>query len=284
VSPLRPAASPLVALTALLTGCAGGAPLLYPAHTLPPNKVSFAAGTSGHFGLGGLATAADALDAAAATPGGADSDAEQHAFVQGALAKFAVAPGVAPFVAARAGLGDQNEAGLTWTGRSIRIDGRHAFEWRSYALSLGIAGIGGLARPGDQPPDSPMGVDTGLRAAELSSLRGYGFELPVVFGYRSDADVVMLWVGARGGFERDTFNFTLVESPAEAYASNGDASRYWVGGLLGFAIGLQPIQVRVEIDAAYESVSGHVLLGEGEAEADVRGLSLTPAMAISAKF
>jgi hypothetical protein len=273
-----------VALTALLTGCAGGAPLMYPAHTLPPNKVSFAAGTTGHFGLGGLATAADALDAAASTPGGADSDAEQYGFVQGALAKFAVAPGVAPFVAARAGLGDQNEAGLTWTGRTIRLDGRHAFEWHSYALSLGIAGIGGLARPGDQPPESPMGVDTGLRSAELSSLRGYGFELPVVFGYRSDADVVMLWAGARGGFERDTFNFTLVESPAEAYASTGDASRYWVGGLIGFAIGLQPIQVRVELDAAYESVSGHVVLGEGEAEADVHGLSLTPGMAISAKF
>jgi len=67
-------------------------------------------------------------------------------------------------------------------------------------------------------------------------------------------------------------------------ASSGDATRYWAGGLLGFAIGLHPIQVRAELDLAYESVSGNLDLGEGEVPAHVSGLSLTPAMAISAKF
>jgi hypothetical protein len=257
---------------------------MYPAHTLPESAITFAAGTSGHLGLGGLDTATDALDASSSIPGGADTDAEQYAFVQGALARFAVAPGVAPFVAARAGLGGHNEAGFTYTGRGIRLDGRHAFEWPSLALSLGLCASGALARPGDQPANSPMGQDTGLRMVELTSLRGYGFELPVVFGYRSDADVVLLWMGARAGIERDTFNFTLVESPDQAYSSTGDATRYYAGGLVGFAVGLHPIQVRVELDAAYESVSGHVVLGEGELPADVSGVSLTPAMAISAKF
>lgn len=268
-----------------LGGCGGGAPLLYPAHTLPESAISFAAGTSGHFGLGGLATATEQLDQAAQTPGGAVGDAERAAFVQGALTEFAVAPGVAPFVAARVGLGGHNEAGLTYTGRGIRLDGRHAFEWPSFALSLGLGASGALARAGDQPPDSPpMGSDTGLRAVELNSLRGYGLELPVLFGYRSDADVVLLWVGLRAGFERDTFNATLVESPDEVYGTTGDASRLWAGGLVGFAIGLPPIQVRAELDAAYESVHGTLLTGSGEVAADVRGLSLTPAMAISAKF
>lgn len=274
----------VAALAALLVGCGGGAPLLHPAHTLPASDISFAVGTSGHVALGGLATADDALKSAGTTPGGADSPADQYAFVQGALTRFAVAPGVAPFVAARAGLGGHNEAGFTYTGRAIRLDGRHAFEWPTLALSLGVAATGALARPGDQPPNSTMSQDTGLRAVELNSLRGYGVELPVVFGYRSDADVVMVWVGARAGLERDTFDFTLVESPDEVYGSSGDATRYWAGGLLGFAIGLHPIQVRAELDLAYESVHGHLELADGALPADVSGLSLTPAMAISAKF
>ncbi|HEY6079437.1 MAG TPA: hypothetical protein VIW29_11570, partial [Polyangiaceae bacterium] len=202
------------ALAALLVGCGGGAPLLHPAHTLPASAVTFAVGSSGHLALGGLATATDAVDGASSLPGGATTPAQQHAFVQGALTEFAVAPGVAPFVAARAGLGGHNEAGFAYTGRGIRLDGRHAFEWPSLALSLGAAVSGAFARPGDAPPDAPMpGASAGLRAIELDSLRGYGAELPVVFGYRSDADVVMIWVGARAGLEFDTFDFTLVKSP-----------------------------------------------------------------------
>ena len=283
----QPVVAALAALLvgSLLVGCGGGAPLLHPAHTLPASAVTFAVGTSGHLALGGLATATDALEGAGSVPGGLTTPAEQHAFVQGALTDFAVAPGVAPFVAARAGLGGHNEAGFAYTGRGIRLDGRHAFEWPSLALSLGAAVSGAFARPGDQPPDTPMqGEDAGLVGAELNSLRGYGLELPVVFGYRSEADVVMLWVGARAGLEFDTFDFTLVKTPQAVYGSSGDASRYWAGGLLGFAIGLHPIQVRAELDVAYESVSGQVDLGDGPVSADVSGVSLTPAMAISAKF
>ncbi|HEY6080142.1 MAG TPA: hypothetical protein VIW29_15115, partial [Polyangiaceae bacterium] len=214
---------------------------------------------------------------------------------QGALTEFAVAPGVAPFVAARAGLGGHNEAGFAYTGRGIRLDGRHAFEWPSLALSVGAALSGALARPGELPPcdyriamptlclNEPMDPFAGVRSVELSSLRGYGVELPVVFGYRSEADVVMLWVGARGGVERDTFDYTLITFDTVS-ASSGDATRFWAGGLLGFAIGLHPIQVRAELDVAYESVSGNLELGDGPVPADVSGVSLTPAMAISAKF
>ncbi len=267
-----------------MPGCGGGAPLLHPAHVLPANAVSFAAGTSGRFSLGGLARAEQKLDDAAALPGGATTAAERRDFVAGALTRLAVAPGVAPFVAARAGLGAGNEAGLSYLGRALRLDARHAFEWPSVALSLGLAGTGALSRAGDKPTREVTGQDAGLRSVEVTSLRGYGLELPVVVGYRSGADVVMLWAGLRAGFERDTFDLVLVEAPDEQFGTSGEAMRYWGGGLLGFAIGLAPIQVRVEIDAAYESAHGNLLTGGGELAADVGGVSLTPAMAISAKF
>ena len=273
-----------IATSSFGLSCGGGAPLLYPAHTLPPSSVSFAAGSSGRVTIGGLASAVDDLADAAAVHGGAVTSKERAAFVRGALARFAVAPGVAPFAAARVGLGQHREAGLSYLGRAMRLDGRHAFEWPSVALSVGLGGTGVLSRAGDKPARTVMGQDAGLRSVDVASLSGYGFELPVVLGYRSSADVVLLWGGLRAGLERDEFDVVLVETPDEQLGTSGAATRYWAGGLVGFAIGLRPIQVRVEIDAAYESVHGDLLTSGGGQTANVAGLSLTPAMAISAKF
>jgi hypothetical protein len=274
----------LVLGAVLLSGCGGGAPLLHPAHTLPASEVTFAAGTSGRFTLGGLQRAEGDLDGAAETPGGARSPQERQAFTRGTLSRIAVAPGVAPFVAARAGLGHQNEAGLTYTGRGARLDGRHAFEWPSLALSVGAAASAAFAQPGSESQAPPPSSGGGLRAMSLTSLSGFGLELPLVFGYRSQADVVRLWTGLRAGFERDRFNVSLVEAPDSPADGHGKATRYWGGGLIGFSVGLAPIEVRVEVDAAYESASGSLFTSAGEATGDVAGWSLTPAMAISAKF
>jgi hypothetical protein len=268
----------------LLAGCGGGGPLLHPAHSLPESAVTFAAGSSGRVSLAGLRSAESELEGAGALAGGAVTAEERAGFVKGALSRFAVAPGVAPFVAARVGLGGHNEAGLSYLGRALRLDGRHAFEWPNVALSVGLAGLGALARPGDRPDRGVAGENAGLRSVELTSLSGYGGELPVLLGYRSSADVVLAWVGIRAGVERDTFDVVLVQVPDEQLASSGSATRSWAGGLVGFALGLPPIQVRVELDAAYESVHGNILTGGGELTGDVTGWSLTPAMAISAKF
>lgn len=279
----------LVGLGAVLGGCGGGAPLLHPAHTLRDGQVAFTAGSSGRFALGGLARATDALDASVTIPGGATTPEERAQLAEGALARFAVAPGVAPFAGARVGLGEQNEAGFAWTGRGVRLDGRHAFEWRTVALSLGLAATGALARPGTLPEqrvDDPHlePGEPGLRDAELTSLSGYGLELPVLFGYRSDADVVQLWAGLRAGFERDQFQLRLVESPDNALGSRGDATRFFGGGLVGLSVGLSPIEVRAELSAAYESVRGKLRTRGADLTGEVAGLSLTPAMGISAKF
>jgi hypothetical protein len=271
----------------LSTACAGGVPLLHPAHTLPEGDVSFAAGTSGHLTVGELERAKSRLDDSAGIPGGATGDEERRAFAEGALSRIAVAPGVAPFAAARVGLGHHNEAGISYTGRSFRVDGRHAFEWPTLALSVGASATGALARPGDGPErqvgDMPK-AGGGLRTLNVTSLTGYGLELPLLFGYRSSADVVKLWTGLRAGFERDSANLRLVVSPDTALATSGNATRLWGGGLVGFSVGLAPIEVRVELDAAYQTVHGSLLTADGKLSADVAGWSLTPAMAISAKL
>ena len=269
----------------LLNACAGGAPLLHPAHTLPEGDVSFAAGTSGHLTVGELGRADARLDAVARS--GDYDETGERGFVEGALTRLAVAPGVAPFLAGRVGLGNHNEAGISYTGRSFRLDARHAFEWRTVALSLGAAGIGALSRPADEPRqrlDDMTGASASLRNMKVASLGGYGAEVPVLFGYRSDADVVKLWTGLRAGFERDSANLALVVAPDTAVSTTGEATRFWGGGLVGFSVGLAPIEVRVELDAAYQTVHGTLRKGTSDVSADVAGWSLTPAMAISAKL
>lgn len=283
------AASAALPAALVLAACGGGGPLLHPAHTLPNGEVSFTAGTSGRFALGGLRTAQKRLEESIAIQGGATEPDELSGFAAGAIARFAVAPGVAPFAAARVGLGQQNEAGLGWTGRGVRVDGRHAFEWRRYALSVGLAATGALARPGKLPQDrvddpEGSGGSGGLRSVELTSLGGYGLELPLLFGYRSDADVVQLWAGVRGGFERDSFQFRLVEWPDDSFGSHGDATRFWAGGLVGFSVGLAPVEVRVELNAGYENARGKLRVHSGDLSGRAAGISLTPAMGISAKF
>ncbi len=270
----------------LVLGCGGGGPLLHPAHTLPEGRISFAAGSSGHFMAGKLARAKQELDAAPGVAGGAVSADERLAFTRGALAVLAVAPGVAPFLAARIGLAADNEVGLGYTGRTTRLDFRHAFASQSYALSVGVSGLGVLSRAGDAPRDEVTQQEPGggLRFAKLTSASGYGAELPFLVGYRSAADVVVLWTGLRAGFERSRYEISLVVTPDTALSSDADATRFWGGGLLGFAVGLSPIQVRVELDAAYESVSGSLLTGQGRVRADLAGWSVTPAAAIAASF
>jgi hypothetical protein len=268
----------------LLSGCGGGGPLLHPAHTLPKGDVTFAAGTSGTFTLGGLRRAENDLDAAAGTPGGATSEQARRGFTNGSLTRAVIAPGVAPFIAARVGLDNHNEAGISYTGRGGRLDARHAFEWPNVAVSVGGAALGVFADSGREPQPAEPGMGGGFSELSLRSTSGYGFELPVLFGYRSSADVVKLWTGLRAGLARYGYNASVIEAPNRPAAANGKATRWWGGGLVGFSVGLAPVEVRVEVDAAYESIHGSQSTSEGELTGDVAGWSLTPAMAISAKF
>ena len=105
------------------SGCAGGMPLLHPARTLAAGEVRAAGGLSGQIAVGSIANDLRSARALAATnadlPGLPGSN---PAFAKGALVAAAVAPGLAPFVAGRVGIGGQAEGGITYTGRAARID------------------------------------------------------------------------------------------------------------------------------------------------------------------
>ncbi len=287
-SALRPTiASISLGLAAL--GCGAGTPLLHPVHPLPAKHFSATAGLSQHFVFGGARDAFDRADAIGADPNGI-SPAEEPALLEGAVVQALSTPELAPFVAGRAGLPGDNEMGVSYTGRRVRVDVRHAFLFSpKLALSLG-GGISGLVPNvgADQPrAPGPRVVDnssTGtIGGLDTGSVTGFGLDIPLLIGWRSQPDVVHLWAGARAFFEHAAADFVLrVDPNAEQDAvAEASAQRYGVGGLVGLAVGVEPIWVAAEIAANTERLEADVTApNAGPLDLSVRGVTLAPAAAL----
>jgi hypothetical protein len=244
---------------ASLAGCGGGLPLLHPAAALEAGDVEAAAGLSANIAAGGVAGALDDAKNDTLAHGGAP----QHdaTFARGALALASIGPGLAPWVAARVGIGSSFDVGLGYSGRAVRADVR-----RSFPLSPGFAasvGAGGLAVVGGQPEGGDLpGVD-------VASLHGGGADVPVVVGFESDGQFYRVWIGARAGWEH-------VEVSGTPWVAALRASRLWAGGLVGLAVGFRHLYVAVEFDASYASVAGDY----ADVHTRVEGLVVAPATAL----
>jgi hypothetical protein len=193
-------------------------------------------------------------------------------YSKGALVAASVNPGIAPFVGARVGVGYDVEGGLSYTGRGMRIDFRRAFYFgdeNAWALSLGVGGsaaLYGRLQGGELP-----GVN-------LSDLRGWGADVPLLVGYEASSGLYMIWLGARAGWEHVTISqLTTEPGPGLGVPPIGlSADRYWGGGVLGAATGFRHVHVAIELDVSYESVSGSF----GGTAATVDGVAITPATAL----
>jgi hypothetical protein len=296
VRALRPG---ILALACGVSACGGGAATLYPAHTLAQNQVTAGAGVSNNFAFDVGARTTTVVPPTAGT----GTDPEQI-FFEDQIRRALMTPGLAPWVGARVGIGGHNEAGLTYTGRTARLDARHAFVSDSVALSIGLGASGVLVHPGSYPPPEPgTTVDVGRFTDQQSKLSaaGWGLELPVIAGWRSSGSVVSVWGGARAGFERLGGGMVVPDPrplpnpddpPRPPLQADLVGSRLWAGGLLGFAIGVKPIWIAVELDAAYQAMwAGAAFPAEtqspidpAERKATFSGVTVAPTGAIIGKF
>ena len=257
---------------AAATGCGGGAPLLHPARTLPVGDVRAAAGVSANVAAGSLGEdLRSARDLAARDPQQAPgAPGTNAAYAKGALVAAAIAPGLAPFVGARVGVGNSFEGGLAYTGRAVRADLRRSFDDGRASLSIGLGLSAALS--GRQTSNELPNVD-------LASLKGYGADIPLLVGWESAGGIYKVWGGARGGFERVVVE-TLTSEPKAVTLGNApvhlDANRYWGGGVVGLATGLGHVHVALELSAAFQVATGTY---NGN-DVTVRGITLAPATAL----
>ena len=244
---------------------------MHPAHVLSQGRTRFAAGAAANFAAGGASDAINKADADRIT---ANTGNPTPTYTAGALAVAAFAPGVAPFVAGRVGLGYNAEGGFSYTGHAMRLDARYAIEGESIALSVGVGGSALLSRRGTL-------TNQQLGGLALEGVSGWGADLPVVFGWRSEDDIVWWWIGARGGYESLRGTITLVV-PANPYPLNGDvdAHRVMVAGLTGLAVGFRHFHAGVEVQGGYHDAQG-ALWG---IDAEVKGFTLSPSAALLGTF
>ena len=263
---------PLLLCASCLAGCAGGSPLLHPARALEAGIVRAAAGVSANVAAGSAAddlrsAREEAVRPGATVPGLPGTD---PGYAKGALVAAAMAPGLAPFVAARVGVGNRFEGGIAYTGRGARIDMRRSFDFERVSLSAGV-GVSGAFYGRDQSTPLP-GVD-------LSSLHGYGADIPLLVGWHSDGDHYQVWAGVRGGAERDDIE-TVTSEPKDVTLFPPPirlrATRFWAGPIAGIGTGFRHIHVAAEIAASYQSVTGDF----NDTHVTVTGFGITPAAAV----
>ncbi|MFT3766356.1 MAG: hypothetical protein QM820_12720 [Minicystis sp.] len=242
----------VASLSLLGSACGGGGPLLHPAHVLPPGSVSVGAGLSGQLALKSLPSGPSAVN-------------------DGSLQELGVAPGVAPWISGRMGVAGDNDVGLTYSGRAIRVDGRHAFSLGKPTLSVGLGASAIMARrPGD--------------GNDASGVFGGGADVPILIGVRSASDIYALWFGPRAGFEIMGGRLQL---GADTAAQTFDVhARHFYGMLVaGLRVGFRHVHVALELDAGYHRVDGTFkATGSGEAETHVQQITLTPAGALEVSF
>lgn len=264
----------LAALAAATIGCGGGSPLLHPARTLSSGDVRAAGGVSAHVVPGSLgedlrrAREIVARDTTGTTSPGEPGTNPDYA--KGALVAAAVAPGLAPFVGARVGVGNAFEGGLAYTGRGVRVDMRRSFDDGPYSLSVGLgasAALYGRQQGGDLPN------------VDLGSLHGYGADVPVLFGWQSLSGLYSVWAGPRAGFEWVAVE-RLTSEPRDMTLAPPqirlEATRWHAGGVVGVATGFNHVHVALEAGVAYQIVNGTYNAND----VGVRGLTVTPATAV----
>jgi hypothetical protein len=285
--------SPLaLAFAALTSACGGATPLLHPAHTLAPGRVSFGGGASGTFLAGDAKTSLDEARGVMASGGPTNID-EQRTLTEGTLTSVLATPGLAPWVGARVGIAERTEVGAAYTGTWMRLDARHALEERKLALSFGAAALVLLSHPSADPDEPAGGSSSAVAGVDTGGVYGWGVNVPVIVGYRSDAEVVQAWGGLVGTFEQAFGSVVLSDAtpspnepitPDDVVESRLNGHRISGAAVLGLAVGMEPIWVAVELTGRYFALDG-TLSSDGEKVAsDLSGLSIEPAGAIFGRF
>ncbi|MET0595375.1 MAG: hypothetical protein ABW133_21940 [Polyangiaceae bacterium] len=248
-----------------LAACGGGVPLFHGPHALSPGQTATGVGLSGTFTTGSMRETV--TRARSTTPSAVDPIPPDVSTKYAGIAA-SIAPETAPYVGMRLGLPSDNEVGLSYTGRYLRLDGRHAFESGHWALSIG-GGLSGLWGSGFR---SEQDTPSQQLAATTSA---FGGDVPILFGWQSDAGVVSLWGGARGAFQR-----IVGDSAGEGPSTSIGLNHWRVGGVAGLSFGFRHVHTMLELETAYNSVSGDF----GLAHIKLSGVTLTPAGALRFTF
>ena len=253
---------------------------MHPAQPLPPGVTSVSAGAGSHWIGGQARSEIDAAQSQWATSQGGPQSLTPSA----ALAAAQWTPGVFPWVSMRLGLGSQNEAGVAYTGQRARLDARHAIGRGRWAISLGLGATMGLmhVRAVNGEGTSTFESSESLAGLDTSGVRSVGVDLPFILGWCSAADVARLWLGLRPSYDHG-FGDLILNTQNTPTTLEFRSDTLTVSALAGFAIGLRPLFVAMELGFGDAHAHGTLLNSPFVAttnSASVSAYSFTPAAAL----
>ena len=262
-SQLRASLSAL-ALAFFVVGCGGALPELHPTHAMHPGKQEVTAGMATEVAIGLPYSYTEATQ-----------DPTDPNYPSAQMTQLLVAPTVSPWFSGRFGITKEVELGLAYSGRALRGDGRYVVDLGDFAFSAGL----GLSLIPQQFASSGEGQFQVIG-------NGVGTDLPVLFGWRSSAELVQLWTGLKFRYEYLAGNLPyrddLIDSGAAPERTTSDLSgnRLSLGALAGIAFLVRPVSIRFEV-----MMSKHWGFGEYlGSPLDIELWSFSPAGAIAYQF
>ncbi|HKQ69115.1 MAG TPA: hypothetical protein VJT73_07240, partial [Polyangiaceae bacterium] len=109
-----------------------------------------------------------------------------------------------------------------------------------------------------------------------------GIDVSILLGWRSTAEVVNLWVGPRGGFERarGEANVRPVDGPGGSVGGDFTLRRLYGGGVVGLGLGFRHVHAALELSASFQKVTGSCI----GFDVDVNAFTLSPAGGLVVRF
>ena len=262
----------------LLSGCGAAGPLGHPAHTLKTGEVSGAVGFSTKI----VSSAVKNQIADGQSASGTDADEAESAFFQGVLLEHVLAPGPASWVNARVGLEGNREAGLSFYGRTVRIDGRQGFSNEHWALSFGL-GLSALMRNlVTQDADETSNVGRFAGTEYTSENGSFGIDLPILLGWRGGP--LPAWLGPRAGMRRLRGTIAQMQNTFAEL----EATQLFLSSHTGASVRLGGISLLVETVVSRHWFDATVDFEGGTApvsrSAEMTGWSIEPMLGLTGHF
>ncbi len=284
---------PVLALT-LATGCASTLSTMQTARPLPQGQWQLSYGVGAFVPAGQLFTVVDtgidegkrAADAhERGEPYQLSSENQEKLFAAG-VALAVAPPGVNNELMLRAGVVDDLELGLRYSGISLRLDAKYRLahggdpdtgtivQGRSYDLALGV----GVARHFFKSQ-----VLDALEVMEVEDFSRYDVEVPLYLS-ADWGDVFKLYGAPKYVYSRTSLDQKLVDYAAEASEASGmdtslpsRVSSHFVGTTIGAAVGYKYVHLYAELTGGYTFLSARIF----GAERDLGGVTLYPTVGLA---
>lgn len=282
-----------VLLLALATGCASTLSTMQTARPLTPGQLQVSYGVGAFVPAGQLLTVVDtsieegkrAREAhERGEPYALTAENEEKLFAAG-VALSVAPPGVNNELMVRAGVVDDLEVGLRYSGISVRLDGKYRIlhggdpdlgttvEGTSYDLALGV----GVAR---HIFKSNKVLDL-LKVVQVDDFSRYDVEVPLYLSV-DWKDIFKLYAAPKYIYSRTTLDQRLVDYAAQGGESTSlpaTVSSHFMGSTLGVAVGYKYFHVYGELTGGYTLLKPR-FAGK---EHDLGGVTLYPTLGLAVR-